>query len=766
MSNEYDISRAFKRIENDLIDSMMRNMERHRVEEAELGIEWEQWQALQLQELERFRAENAQLFGDDFKEIQDKIDDMFWATYNDAQGAEEHRLMDRIKKGDFTPPIDKGSFFNLNEGKLQALLMATKADFARAEYAMLRRANDQYRKIIFDAMTYANVTNDYNKAVDMATKDFLRSGINCIVYKNGARHTVPDYARMALRTGNKRAYLMGEGNAHDRYGLHTVRVNKRPHACPKCVGFLGRLLIDDVYGGGSRAEATAMGIPTLSDAIGAGFLHPNCKDMYSVYIPGVSKPASPWTVEEIGEITEEYNLEQELKHAQDTVDTYRRMAKYSLDPSNVATYEARADEWQARVDELKRRLEGEELPPIYHESVREFIPIEHDEGTLKGLFEVNGEDFVFAGESEYTDHTGKTYTAVNAVLRKQVRIPYNDLSNTAKKNVRWHASSRIGKDFILQKNDVAGSLLYKRRNGMFWAHEVEIEKAEKFGYKYIADGNVWKYNSPWWYALLEKDGKTYVMLGGVDEINGISAKTLDSIKKREKFVSKELWDKGVHFRDLTARQGDDWVNAMQVFHTATEADKPVTLVSRAQYDKIKGEELYRGIAPQSHLRGDISMTKTPMECAEQLMEGGVGNCFPSRGIYGDCIAYLSNSTKTGFDYATGYGSNAGGVIARMKIHPDAKTIDYDEAVKLFNEIADNISDGNEPYFSRQQRRLTNNVEVGKAMQMLGYDVIFQRYGDGMNVHFYMVLNREAIVAVKEDWVEAEITEAMIRRGHI
>jgi hypothetical protein len=157
---------------------------------------------------------------------------------------------------------------------------------------------------------------------------------------------------MALRTGNKRAYLMGEGNAHDRYGLHTVRVNKRPHACPKCVGFLGRLLIDDVYGGGSRAEATAMGIPTLSDAIGAGFLHPNCKDMYSVYIPGISRPAQPWTQEEISDIVGEYNQEQEIRHAEDMRDTYQRMAKYSLDPENQATYQQRADNWQARVDEL------------------------------------------------------------------------------------------------------------------------------------------------------------------------------------------------------------------------------------------------------------------------------------------------------------------------------------------------------------------------------------------------------------------------------
>lgn len=367
MSNEYDISRAFKRIENDLIDSMMRNLKRHQVEEAELGIEWEQWQAIQLAELEEYRKNNAKLFRDDFSDIQDKIDDMFWATYNDAQSAEEHRLMDRIKKGDFRPTEDKGAFFRLNEGKLEALLMATKADFTRAEYAMLRRANDQYRQIIFDSMTYANITNDYGKAVDMATKDFLRAGINSVVYKNGARHTVADYAYMALRTGNKRAYLMGEGNAHDRYGLHTVRVNKRTHACPKCVGFLGRLLIDDVYGGGTRAEANAKGIPTLSDAMQAGFLHPNCKDIYSAYIEGVSQPAKPWTQEEIGEIVGEYNQEQEIRHAEDMKDSYDRMAKYSLDPENQARYQARAHDWQARVDELTAEPPIPVEPPVVPE---------------------------------------------------------------------------------------------------------------------------------------------------------------------------------------------------------------------------------------------------------------------------------------------------------------------------------------------------------------------------------------------------------------
>lgn len=360
--NEYDISRAFKRIENDLMDSMMRNMKKHQAEETELGIEWEQWQALQLKELERYRKENADRFTQDFAQINRKVEAMFKATCNDAQSKQESYILEQIKKGDFTPTQTKDTqFFNLNDKKLDILIERTKADFTRAEYAMLRKADDVYRQTIFDAQVYASVTNDYAKAVDMATHDFLKKGIQCVTYSNGAKHTISDYAEMCVRTGNKRAYLMGEGNAHDKYGIHTVRVNKRTQACPKCVGFLGRVLIDDVYNSGTAKEAFEMGVPTLSSAIQAGFLHPNCKDIYSLYIPDVSKPATPWTQEEINEIVGDYNKEQAIQHANDMLESYVRLAKYALDPENQKRYQARAQIWDKRAIEIER---GESPKPV------------------------------------------------------------------------------------------------------------------------------------------------------------------------------------------------------------------------------------------------------------------------------------------------------------------------------------------------------------------------------------------------------------------
>lgn len=57
MAEEYDISRAFERIEEELISSMIRNMDRHRAEESAYGYEWSQWQAEQLRSLEHYRAE-------------------------------------------------------------------------------------------------------------------------------------------------------------------------------------------------------------------------------------------------------------------------------------------------------------------------------------------------------------------------------------------------------------------------------------------------------------------------------------------------------------------------------------------------------------------------------------------------------------------------------------------------------------------------------------------------------------------------------------
>lgn len=292
LNSEYDIGKAFEAIESELISSMMRNLQRHKVEEIEEEKQWEMWQALQLKALEKYKKENKKKFSAAFPKINEAIESIIRQAKELGGMEQENAILKAIQKGESLDRKNVGDglyadFFRVNERKLGSLIDATTNDMDKAETAVLRRANDQYRKIIFNAQAYANTgAGTYEKAVDMATKDFLARGIDCIEYKNGARHNISDYAKMAIRTASKRAYLQGEGNKRKEWEHSLVIVNKRGNACPKCAPFCGKIFIDDVWSGGKKSDGS---YPLLSTAIKAGLYHPNCKDSHTTYFPKTSK---------------------------------------------------------------------------------------------------------------------------------------------------------------------------------------------------------------------------------------------------------------------------------------------------------------------------------------------------------------------------------------------------------------------------------------------------------------------------------------------
>lgn len=351
INDTYDIGAAFEAVEDELMASMIRNMKRHRIEEVDEEKEWEMWQTLQLKALEKYKKSNAERFQGKFKDINGKIEALLYAAREQGGMEQEMKILRAIKKG-FRPPKQRtgsattvAEFFKVNDRKLDALIKATQNDFQKAETAVLRMANDQYRKIIYNAQVYANTgAGTYEKAVDMATKDFLSRGINSIEYANGARHTIKDYAAMAIQTASKRAYLQGEGEMRKEWGITTVIMNKRGNACPKCLPFVGKVLIDDVWSGGKASDGP---YPLMSSAIAAGLYHPRCKDSHTTYFGGISTPPdSKFTRQEIQEIEDGYRTEQKQQYAKRQADRFGRLAEYSLDEENQEKYRRKERTWK------------------------------------------------------------------------------------------------------------------------------------------------------------------------------------------------------------------------------------------------------------------------------------------------------------------------------------------------------------------------------------------------------------------------------------
>lgn len=429
----YDVSRAFERIENELLESMTRNLKKHKAEETELGIEWTQWQAIQLEELHRFKQEAAKKYGLEFKSMNKKIRETIANASLQGASDEELNILKALEKG-YVLKRERGlsaGFFQTNQKRLDALMNAVEHDMKTAQTAVLRYANDQYRRIIFQSQVAASSgALTYEKAVDMATSDFLKKGINCITYSNGAVHNIVSYADMAVRTASKRAYLMGEGQKRQEWGISTVILNKRFNACPLCMPFEGKVLIDDVWSGGTSKDGP---YPLMSSAMAAGLYHPNCKDKHSTYFEGISSKPESRYYEEKPVIKERQLIENKLNHAKRQAKSYNRLAKNSLDAENQETYRARATEWRDKAkgyrEELKSFEEshGLELENVEKYAKEEYNYLEEDYSeALKKFGKINKSQVekIYANSTRDTGYiaTGNSFDINRAFRNKEPNL--------------------------------------------------------------------------------------------------------------------------------------------------------------------------------------------------------------------------------------------------------------------------------------------------------------------------------------------------------
>lgn len=353
MQNEYDIKKVMEEIELQLITSMKRTLWSHKEDEKTKGFDWPQWQALKFKQFEDYKKANKEIFNNNTKGLNRYLYKHIKEQFKEGAGRTNKQAIQSgiIRKEDSQLG---GSFFGLNHRKLDALIKSTKNDMKDVKYATLRMANDQYRQIIYKAQVFANTgAGTIKQAIDMASKDFLTRGFNCIEYSNGSRHNIADYCDMAIRTANKRANLMGEGEMRKKLGNSLVYVSKHGGACDKCTPWEGRVYIDDVWSGGTEKDGK---YPLLSTAIEGGFLHPRCHHGLSTYYEDIN--------EEPKEVTKtKHNHDKEDKYTQylqQRQKQYQRLAIGSLLPENVLNYQNNVNKLQNQIESSKIGLSNDE----------------------------------------------------------------------------------------------------------------------------------------------------------------------------------------------------------------------------------------------------------------------------------------------------------------------------------------------------------------------------------------------------------------------
>ncbi len=157
--------------------------------------------------------------------------------------------------------------------------------------------------------------------------------------------------------------------------IHTVIINKRTNPCPKCAPFVGKIIIDDVWSGGTAEEAAKIGYLLMSECIKQGLYHPNCKDSHTTYFGDLldeeedeqtditPNDERAFTPEEQALSEQLYEAEQRENYCERQAEKFERLSKYSLDEDNRRVYRVRKSEWKEKlsitdktVSEIKEKI--------------------------------------------------------------------------------------------------------------------------------------------------------------------------------------------------------------------------------------------------------------------------------------------------------------------------------------------------------------------------------------------------------------------------
>ena len=369
-----DIARIFEEIELRLIASLKRNLSRHKAEEEKEGFEWSAWQAEKLNNIDNFRKENAQIADEYVDVIDDETRQLMTDQFHEGEHTAEQSVIDVSESGVNVPDvpdvpaqpqppeaptaIPDDHFFGVNKPKMDKLMEDVTMLEKTALTAAVRNMDDVYRTTLNKVqlmMGTGSIT--LNEAIDLATRDFLDKGINCIVYADGRRVNIADYVRMALRTTSTRATLQGAAKRFAELGYDTVLISQYGGCSETCEPYQGKVYIDDVFtiwngersGDFGKSNYCDKWFMLLSVAIRGGLFHPNCRHTMGQYIEGLTKIPQPIPAEKI---REQRALEEKQRAMERKIRALKRKVEGTQDEKKVKEYKRKLREEQGKLREF------------------------------------------------------------------------------------------------------------------------------------------------------------------------------------------------------------------------------------------------------------------------------------------------------------------------------------------------------------------------------------------------------------------------------
>lgn len=366
-----DIARIFEEIELRLIASLKRNLSRHKAEEQKEGFNWSAWQAEKLKNIDKFRKENTDILGEYVDVIDKETRQLMTDQFHEGEQVAEQSVVEVSENGVNVPDvpaqpqtseaptaIPDDHFFGVNKPKMDKLMDDITTLEKTVETAAVRNMDDVYRTTLNRVqLMMGSGSLTLTEAIDLATKDFLDKGINCIVYADGRRVNIADYVRMALRTTSTRATLQGAAKRFAELGYDTVLISQYGGCSETCEPYQGKVYIDDVFtiwngeksGDFGKSNYCDKWFMLLSVAIRGGLFHPNCRHTMGQYIDGLTKIPKPIPAEKI---REQRALEEKQRAMERSIRALKRKVEGTQDEKKVKEYKRKLREEQGKLREF------------------------------------------------------------------------------------------------------------------------------------------------------------------------------------------------------------------------------------------------------------------------------------------------------------------------------------------------------------------------------------------------------------------------------